>query len=205
MISAREREILMHASEGRTDKEIAKELGITPATVRTHWDRLRTKTGASNRPAIIMRILGSELKALANEAMEARRDRDILIEEAEGYAVFSISLEGKILDWNKGVFRVLGYSESEFVGADFGLVFTPEDARAGEPEHELAEAAAHGRCLERRYHMRKDGVHVFIDGTVVAIRDETGVIRRFSKIMRDDSQRKSMEEEIQRLQARTRK
>ncbi len=203
-ISTREREILLQAAEGRTDKEIAALLGLSLATVRTYWERLRAKTETTNRSEAIMKVLGGELRSVAEEAIRARAERDLLLSEAEGFCVFDISLKGMIMDWNPGVFRLLGYLENEFVRHPFAVVFTPEDAKNGEPEFEMKEAIEHGRCLERRYHQRKDGTHIWIDGTLIAHRDSAGHVIKFSKIMRDDSERKSMEEELQRLQARSR-
>jgi DNA-binding CsgD family transcriptional regulator len=49
-LSPREREILALVGRGLTDKEIAAELVISLATVRSHLDRIRDKTGRRRRP-----------------------------------------------------------------------------------------------------------------------------------------------------------
>ncbi|MEZ0325325.1 MAG: PAS domain S-box protein [Fimbriimonas sp.] len=202
-VSVREREIVHLAPRGLTDKEIANELGIAAGTIRTYWERVRTKTSAKSRSEVVAQILGEELNAITKEAIQAKEDLALLLEEAQNYAVFRLAPDGTILDWNSGVLRVLGFGREDFIGAHFSIVFTPDDVAAGEPERELQEASVVGRCLERHYHMKKDGTKVWIDGTLVAHRDEAGRVRRFSKIMRDDTQRKSLEEEVQRLRART--
>ena len=46
----REREILALVGAGRTDREIAEELFISVATVRSHLDRIRDKTGCPPTP-----------------------------------------------------------------------------------------------------------------------------------------------------------
>jgi DNA-binding CsgD family transcriptional regulator len=51
-LSEREREILALVGAARTDKEIAQELFISVATVRSHLDRIRDKTGARRRPEL---------------------------------------------------------------------------------------------------------------------------------------------------------
>ena len=48
-LSARESEIIHHASKGETDREIADAMQITMATLRTYWSRIREKLGAVNR------------------------------------------------------------------------------------------------------------------------------------------------------------
>jgi DNA-binding CsgD family transcriptional regulator len=52
VLSQREREILALLARGRTDREIAGELYISVATVRSHLDRIRDKTGCRRRPEL---------------------------------------------------------------------------------------------------------------------------------------------------------
>jgi DNA-binding CsgD family transcriptional regulator len=49
-LSPRERELLGLLGRGMTDKQIAAELVISLATVRSHLDRIRDKTGRRRRP-----------------------------------------------------------------------------------------------------------------------------------------------------------
>jgi pSer/pThr/pTyr-binding forkhead associated (FHA) protein len=51
-LSEREREILALVGLGRTDREIGRELFISVATVRSHLDRIRDKTGRRRRPEL---------------------------------------------------------------------------------------------------------------------------------------------------------
>jgi len=52
-LSARERELLELAAEGITSAEIAKRLYLSPNTVKTYWQRLYEKLGASDRASAI--------------------------------------------------------------------------------------------------------------------------------------------------------
>jgi DNA-binding NarL/FixJ family response regulator len=54
-ITAREREVLLLVATGLTDRMIAERLTISLATVRSHLDRIRSKTG-SRRRADLTRI-----------------------------------------------------------------------------------------------------------------------------------------------------
>ena len=48
-LTEREEEVLKAVAVGRTNAEIAEELYISPATVKTHLSHLQTKIGARNR------------------------------------------------------------------------------------------------------------------------------------------------------------
>lgn len=200
-LSGREREILVLASEGLTDKEIALKLGVSAATVKTYWERLRAKTDTPSRGSAILKVLGGELRKALADANEAREDRDTLLEQAGIFAIFSFGPNRKIQDWNPTIRTVLGFEPKEFIGADFSVIFTQDDIEKKQPEFEIEQATAHGKHVEHRYHLRKDNTHVWVEGTLVAFRNEDGSIRKFSKILRDETVKKSLETEIQRLQA----
>ena len=72
--SARQREILDLAAEGRTDKEIARRLGVSPDTVDFHWRRVRARYGASSRTEAVAAYLREASERL-REDLEAERDR----------------------------------------------------------------------------------------------------------------------------------
>jgi DNA-binding CsgD family transcriptional regulator len=51
-LSAREQEVLALVARGETDEQIANSLFISVATVRSHLDRIRDKTGCRRRPEL---------------------------------------------------------------------------------------------------------------------------------------------------------
>lgn len=59
-LTVREREIVDHIANGLTHKEIARELGISPATVRNHTQGVLTKCGARNKAALIKLVHASD-------------------------------------------------------------------------------------------------------------------------------------------------
>ena len=52
-LSSREREILRLVAEGRTSREIAERLSISPKTVDTYRSRLMRKLGVENLVALV--------------------------------------------------------------------------------------------------------------------------------------------------------
>lgn len=55
-LSARERQLVMHLGEGRTSKEIARRLEISPRTVENYRARLLRKCGAANVAELLSRL-----------------------------------------------------------------------------------------------------------------------------------------------------
>ena len=54
-LSDRERDVLTHLAAGKTNKEIAEVLGISPHTVRRHVEHIFTKLGVTSRAAATAR------------------------------------------------------------------------------------------------------------------------------------------------------
>ena len=61
ILSARQVEVLRLVASGQSNKDIARMLGIAPATVKTHVAHLIAATGASNRTDAAMRARASGL------------------------------------------------------------------------------------------------------------------------------------------------
>jgi len=60
-LTAREREVLRWVAAGKTDRDIAAILGISPRTVAKHLERSYAKLGVETRTAAVMRALGGAL------------------------------------------------------------------------------------------------------------------------------------------------
>jgi DNA-binding NarL/FixJ family response regulator len=56
-MTAREREVLDHLMDGRSNRAIAEALGIDEATVKAHLGRMLRKTGAHNRVELTLRAI----------------------------------------------------------------------------------------------------------------------------------------------------
>ncbi|HEX2271687.1 MAG TPA: PAS domain S-box protein [Pyrinomonadaceae bacterium] len=131
-----------------------------------------------------------------------RRTEDIYrkaIEDIRDYAIFMVDADGLVTNWNVGAQHILGYSEAEIIGKDGAKFFTTEDRSRNVPEKELATAAATGRAEDERWHMRKDGSRFWASGVVTPVRDQSGKLIGFSKVMRDMTERNKLTEERDRF------
>jgi PAS domain S-box-containing protein len=113
-----------------------------------------------------------------------------LITQITDAAVFLMDREGRVLSWNLGVEHILGYSEDEWTGQHFSVIFTPEDRALGRPESEIETAIREGRSPDSHWHRRKDGSIFFAEGSLLALRDQAGQVVALSKILRDITRRK---------------
>ena len=135
-----------------------------------------------------------------------RRTDDVYlkaIEDIRDYAIFMTDADGIVTHWNVGAQHILGYTEAEIVGHDASKFFTPEDRVKRVPEKELSTAAEQGRAEDERWHMRKDGSRFWASGIVAPVRDQTGNLIGFSKVMRDMTERNKLTEERDRFFALT--
>ncbi|MFC0398796.1 hybrid sensor histidine kinase/response regulator [Paraburkholderia rhizosphaerae] len=129
-------------------------------------------------------------KKRAHEAVvESEQRFRMLVNGVTDYAVFMLSPDGIVTNWNAGARRIKGYSAEEIIGSHFSRFYTREDAASGLPQRGLSVAAAEGRFEAEGWRVRKDGrrfwAHVIID----AIRDEAGELAGFAKITRDITER----------------
>ncbi len=131
-----------------------------------------------------------------------RRTEDIYrkaIEDIRDYAILMTDPDGVVTNWNIGAQHILGYSEEEIVGENASKFFTPEDKAKDVPRKELATAAADGRAEDERWHVRRDGSRFWASGIVTPVRDHTGQLIGFSKVMRDMTERNKLTEERDRF------
>ncbi len=120
----------------------------------------------------------------------------LLIESAEEYAIFTTDLDRRVDTWNSGAEAVFNYTETEILGQRADILFTPEDRARGDAEKELSEARETGRAANERWHARKDGSRFYGSGAVMALRDKSGALHGYVKIMRDLTERKRTEESL---------
>ena len=120
----------------------------------------------------------------------------LIVENARDYAIFVTDAQGRITDWLPGAEVVFGWTAEEAVGQPGSVLFTPEDRANDEDEREMEAARAAGVAPDRRWHLRKDGARVFIEGTTTVLRGDRGELRGFLKIGQDVTERRRTEERL---------
>ncbi len=109
--------------------------------------------------------------------------------------ILSKDLSGTITSWNDAATRIFGYSPEEMVGASI-LKLIPEHLHSDEKT--ILESIRAGRRIEHFETVRraKDGRLIEVSLTVSPIKDEDGRVIGASKILRDVSSRKRIEQSL---------
>ncbi|HEX2815135.1 MAG TPA: HWE histidine kinase domain-containing protein [Phenylobacterium sp.] len=109
----------------------------------------------------------------------------LIIENALGYAIFTMDLDGLVTTWSRGAEAILGYTRDEALGMAFRELFTAPDREIGADMAEIAKAKQNGRAEDTRWHQRKDGSRFWSNGMTMGIYgpELTGLL----KVLRDET------------------
>jgi PAS domain S-box-containing protein len=121
----------------------------------------------------------------------------VIVEGAVGFAIFTFDTDGVITSWNAGAREMLGYTEEQILGENFRIIFTPEDLRDQKADWEMRTAAAEGRALDERWHLKKGGEPFYAQGLVMPLKDDADEIRGYLKIIRDKTEERQLRNTLQ--------
>ena len=133
----------------------------------------------------------------ARRQAEELKSRLAAIVESSDDAIISKTLEGVITTWNKGAQRMYGYTADEVIGKPITLLMPPERV---DEEPGIIERLRRGERIEHyeTVRLRKNGTRFNVSLTVSPIRDASGKIIGASKIARDITETKRIQEELER-------
>jgi len=130
------------------------------------------------------------------EAALVAEELNLLIDGAQGHAIYLLDAEGRVTIWNKGAERLKGWREEEVVGKDAAIFYPPDAVAAGKPGGDLAVAAREGRLEMEDWRVRKDGSEFLADVSITALRTAGGDLRGFAKVVSDITGRRAAEEAL---------
>jgi PAS domain S-box-containing protein len=135
-------------------------------------------------------------KQAEDELKRSEEQFRLLVQGVTDYAIYFLSPEGVVTNWNAGAERIKGYRPDEIVGQHFSRFYTEEDRANGNPARALKIALAERRFEREGWRLRKDGTrfwaHVVIDPIY-----ENGVHIGFAKITRDITERLKTQQELE--------
>jgi PAS domain S-box-containing protein len=140
----------------------------------------------------------TERKSAADALRKSEEQFRLLIQSVTDYAIYMLSPEGIITNWNAGAERIKGYAPQEIIGQHFSKFYGPEDVAAGLPQVGLATAMREGRFEKEGWRYRKDGSKFWANVVIDAIRAPDGELIGYAKITRDMTEPKQAQEQLER-------
>jgi PAS domain S-box-containing protein len=150
---------------------------------------IRDKAGNMIGVVLVFRDLTAPRKA-----EETQLNLASIVESCED-AIIGEHPDGTITSWNEAAARIFGYSAEEMIGTNI-TALTPEGR--GDEGFDIVQRIQRGEHV-RHYETvrrRKDGTEVAVDLSISPIRDAAGHVVGASKIARDITDRKRMQEQM---------
>jgi PAS domain S-box-containing protein len=159
---------------------------------------VRDSTGQLRGFSKVTRDLTERRKAEDLLRMSEERFR-LLIESVKDYAIFMLDPQGRVATWNAGAERIKGYRAEEIIGQSFTRFYSEAEVLAGKCALELEVALREGRFEDEGWRIRKDGTRFWANVIITAMHDASGRHLGFSKVTRDLTERRKLEDERLRL------
>ena len=138
-----------------------------------------------------------ELEESKEKYRSISRFLNSILDSATEYAIVALDYHGKIMEFNKGAERLLGWKKEELVDKEnIGVTILPEDRERGIQEDMSHRTRTEGVCELEMTRVRKDGQHFPVLTTITAIKDPDGKTVGFVEIIRDITVRKKLEREL---------
>ncbi|PVE24787.1 hypothetical protein DC522_09240 [Microvirga sp. KLBC 81] len=195
----RQREATLRAMRGEAEfHEVTRVINPDsgePIWLEEHGTLINSPDGTPQRLVGVGMNITDRKRAEAALRESEERFR-LIVESARNYAILITDPQDRITDWFAGAAFVFGWSAEEIIGQPGSILFTEQDREAGEPEREIETARTKGFAQDVRWHLRKDGRQVFIEGSVAALRRPDGSLQGFLKIGQDTTERQAYEQTL---------
>lgn len=159
-------------------------IALMVGSLKEQVDRLRIVTGEAES-------LRDEVKRLEfnREALYVCEQRfRVFTDTLQISAVFTLDVNGNVMNWNAGAERILGYAESEIVGHSYSRFFVREDLVARHPERLMEQTRVVGRAVEEGWRLRKGGTRIHTRTSVVMLKSSKGAPAGYLVVVRDLTQ-----------------
>ena len=193
---------LRHGSLEADIEHVLDSLGVLEREVQSIDDRwyimrvLPYRTAEDRIGGVVLTFLDITERKRAEEALrESEEHVRLMLESVPDFAILTLDTAGLVRTWNIGARHIFGYTEQEAIGQPGAVIFLPEDRASGEPEKEMRQAREHGRAIDERWHVRKDGSRLFVSGVMAPLLRD-GKLVGYTKVARDVTARQQMEQAL---------
>ncbi len=177
------------------DANLLVTSGLIFATISTTISIL----GLALAGSIGQRILETRQKRSDQILNSSEEKFRVLVEAVKDYAIFIIDPDGFITTWNSGAERITGYSQKEIIGKHVSILYGKEDLFSAIAANELSIVQKTGRFEGEAIRIRKDGSQFWANIVLDPITNKDGVLNGFSKVIRDVTELKRIEQRTRSL------
>ena len=167
-----------------------------------------TSAVGSSRAAEEAAHLADVNKLLKQEIAHRRRAEEAnatfaAIVENSTDSIVGQKLDGTIVTWNKGAEQIFGYTADEACGRPISILFPPELV---DEQSRIVQCIRRGEIVRpfETERVRKDGTRIAVSLAVSPIRDSAGRVVGASRIARDITARKAIEQALRESEAKSR-
>jgi PAS domain S-box-containing protein len=112
-----------------------------------------------------------------------------LVDGVIEYALFTLDPRGHVTSWNEAAGRIAGYQAGEILGRHFSSFYSEEQRSGGVPAAALATAERNGSYDAEGWRVRKDGSRFMASVLIQPLRDTSGRLTGFAKLLAEISER----------------
>lgn len=109
---------------------------------------------------------------------------NLMLEEVQDYAIFTIDTKGVIVSWNPGARYLLGYTKNEVIGQPLSVLF-PKLKKNSHLHQDLEMAIKKGQYEHVTQVIKKNKKKIFVNCVVTALWGRDNRLKGFSKIVQD--------------------
>ncbi|MBI5602888.1 MAG: PAS domain S-box protein [Deltaproteobacteria bacterium] len=166
------------------------ELRMAGEDGRPFWVQMKAKVAYDSGGALGWRATMSDISD--RKRAEAGLQQLAAIVESTEDAIFTNSLEGIILSWNKSAEKIYGYSSEQIIGKHVSVLFPPGHI---DEVSQLIKRISQGEHVDHyeTARMKKDGGHIHVSLTMSSVKDVDARIVGASTIVRDITERNRLE------------
>lgn len=134
----------------------------------------------------------SNLNSLEQQLRESEERFQLLLTGVKDYVLYFLDVQGIVTAW----YQHPATSPEGVIGQHFSRLYPTEEVKAGKPQRELAEARLLGRLAREGWQLHCDGKRFWGECVTTPLRDASGELRGYSRVVRDITERKRTEEAL---------
>jgi diguanylate cyclase (GGDEF)-like protein/PAS domain S-box-containing protein len=157
----------------------------------------------------VSRVNERSFMAIINDVTIAEMQKRVLLSERQKLraifdhvhecAIYTVSLDGVIDEWNPSLEHYAGWLASDVEGRCMSLLMSSDESPQFPVTALLAEARRAGAAETEGWRMKRDGSRFWGNTVVTAMPDDAGAVRGFVVVSRDMTERKRTEDDMRRL------